>query len=316
MRILVAGASGAIGRQLVPILKSTGHTPIALVHENKEVGGASAIAEADALDRKAVAAAVAQARPDAIVNLLTAIPQQLNPRRFASQMALTNRLRTVGTANLIAAGADLPLVSASVAFAYAPDRRGGLADEGRRLWTDGPKQFRPAAAALVELERMTVEHGGIVLRMGHLYGPGTMFAAGGSFTEQVRAGKAPIVGDGHGTFSFIHTHDAATAILSAVERPELSGPLNVVDDVPISTGRWLPLLAEVLAAPKPKRVPAGLARLAVGSWDVAYMNGLVGASNQRARTTLEWRPRFPSVENGFRLELQGGPAPAIADIAA
>lgn len=162
--------------------------------------------------------------------------------------------------------------------------------------------------ALLELERLTAETGGVVLRLGHLYGPGTMFASDGSYTAQVRAGKVPIVGDGTGRFSFIHTHDAATAIIAAVDKPEVTGALNVVDDEPAEVRHWLPMLARVAGGAAPRRVPAAIARLAVGSWGVAYMNGLAGADNRRARQRLDWRPRYGSVEQGFRAEFSGSQA--------
>jgi nucleoside-diphosphate-sugar epimerase len=297
---MVAGASGVIGRQLVPLLQATGNAVITLVHTNRG-GGSNETVVADALDRAALIRAVRGTEPDVIVNLLTAIPQRINPRKFVRQMATTNALRVNGTANLIAAARGARLLSQGLAFAYAPEG-GPVADEDRALWQSGPKPFRPAVQALLELERLTADTGGVVLRFGHLYGPGTGFGPEGSFTEQIRAGKVPIVGDGSGRFSFTHTHDAATAIVAALHQPAVRGPFNVVDDEPVAVRRWLPEFAEVIGAPAPRRVAAGIARLAVGSWGVAYMNRLVGADNRRARQQLDWRPRYATVHEGFRLE--------------
>ena len=239
MRILVAGASGAIGRQLLPLLDGVGHETIALVHRSTVQVENGHVVVADALDRDAVVTAVSEFEPEAVVNLLTAIPREINPRRFEQQFALTNRLRTEGTANLVVATRGVRMIAESVAFGYAPT--GGVAaDESRPLWHEAPRQFRPALSALEELERITAETGGVALRFGHLVGPGTGFAPDGSVTETVRARKLPLVGDGSGVFSFIHTHDAATAIIAALDRTDVLGALNVVDDVPLPTGVWLP----------------------------------------------------------------------------
>lgn len=158
----------------------------------------------------------------------------------------------------------------------------------------------PPVRALLELERLTATAGGLVLRFGHLYGPGTRFALDGGFPQQIRARKAPIVGDGSGRFSFIHTADAATAIVAAIDKLDVRGPLNVVDDEPVEVRHWLPELADLLGGPPPKRVPTWIARLVAGGWGAAYMNGLVGADNGRARQALDWRPHYGRVRDGFR----------------
>jgi nucleoside-diphosphate-sugar epimerase len=157
--------------------------------------------------------------------------------------------------------------------------------------------------ALLELERLTAEVGGVALRFGHLYGPGTIYAVDGSFRQQLERGQVPIVGRGPGaTFSFSHTHDVATAILAALEQP-VTGVFNIVDDEPVAISVWLPELAKMLGAPQPKRVPTLLARLFAGSWGVAFMTQLIGADNRRARRQLDWRPRFTSWRQGFAAEL-------------
>ncbi len=309
MRVLVAGATGVIGRQLVPLLHGVGHEVFAL---SRPVSTATIIpgvrrVQADALDREALVGAVRQAAPDAIVNLLTAIPRVLEPRHLAAQMALTDRLRSEGTANLVTAARGARLVSESLAYAYRPGGE-AVADEDRPLWLDGPKQFRPGVRAVGELERLTAEAGGVALRLGHLYGPGTAFASDGAFIEQLRAGRVPIVGKGDAVFSFLHTHDAATAIVAALDKP-VSGPLNVVDDEPALVRDWLPALARIVGARPPKRVPVALARLAAGGWGVAYMDRLAGADNARARLSLDWKPRYPGWCVGFEAELGSGARP-------
>lgn len=288
MRVLVAGATGVIGRQLVPLLAAVGHEVIALTRSPDVTLPGAEVVVADALDRDATIKAVRQAAPDAIVHLLTAIPQAINPKKFAKQFALTNLLRTEGTSNLIAGAPGAKFIAQGLAYAYEPGE--GLADEEAPLWVNPPKQFVQALAGLRELERLTAEAGGLVLRFGHLTGPGTAYDKDGSTTQAVLAGKMPIVGDGRSFFSFTHTHDAATAIVAALDR-NVTGVLNVVDDHALPVGEWLPALAKRLGAPAPKHVPTFLARLAVGGWGVAFMTRLRGADNSRARLRLNWRPR-------------------------
>ncbi|MFI7706297.1 NAD-dependent epimerase/dehydratase family protein [Nonomuraea sp. NPDC049480] len=285
MKVLVAGATGVIGRQLVPLLKAVGHEAVTLSRSP----GADVVV--DALDREATARAVRKVAPDAVVHLLTAIPKVIDPRKIGEQFALTNRLRTEGTRNLIEAAPGARFISQGLAYAYAPAP--GLADEDAPLWREAPKAYAPVVAALEELERRTVAAGGLVLRFGHLTGPGSVYDKDGSTTQAVLAGKLPIVGDGGSVMSFTHAHDAATAVVAALDR-DVTGALNVVDDTPVTFAEWLPAYADRLGAPKPKRVPAFLARLAVGPFGVAYMTRLRGADNCRARLRLNWRPRHAS----------------------
>lgn len=311
MRVLVAGATGVIGGRLVPLLTAAGHEVAGLSRSRDrtaaiEAAGARVVV-ADALDRAALERAVRDAAPDAVVNLLTAIPAALDPRRLARDFAVTDRLRTEGTRNLVdaarAAGAGR-IVAEGLAYAYQPDA--GLADEDAPLWTrNTPRQFASALAALMELESVTTAAGGLVLRFGHLYGPGSAYAADGSFTAQVRAGKVPIVGGGNAVFSFVHAADAASAIVVALDR-DVTGALNIVDDTPTPVRTWLPAVAAMLGARAPRRAPVALARLAVGGWGVAFMNELRGADNARARLRLDWRPRHASWADGLAAELGSG----------
>ena len=308
MRVLIAGGTGVIGQQLIPVLGEAGHQVTVLARSSTRAkvatdAGAEFV-EADALHRSSLIGAVERARPDVVVNLLTAIPQGLNPKKMASEFEATNRLRIEGTRNLVQAARDAGgarVISESIAFAYAPGQK-RVVGEDASLWIDGPRQFRTVVAALQELERQTVESGGIVLRFGHLYGPGTSLDRDGSMTGQVRKGKIPIVGAGDGVFSFLHTYDAAQGVLAAISH-EGPGIFNVVDDEPSDVQTWLPELAKVVGAPEPKHVPVVLARLFVGAWGVAYMTKLCGASNTHARGVLGWKPRYTRWREGFRQEL-------------
>lgn len=303
MRVLIAGASGVVGRQLIPQLITAGHEVTGLARSQGSVGGIEMMA-VDALDRAAVRAAVERAAPEAIVHLLTAIPAQIDPKRIDQDFAMTNRLRTEGTANLLDAarhaGVD-QIVAQGLGYAYDPHGP-GLADESTPLWRNPPRTFAPVLTALQQLEADVEEVHGTVLRFGHLYGPGSSYAADGSFIEQVRARQVPIVAGGTATFSFIHSRDAAAAVVAALETP-VPGVFNIVDDAPTKMGEWLPVLAARLGAPVPRSVPTFLARVAVGGWGVAFMTQLRGADNTRAKRSLGWKPQIPSWRLGFDLEL-------------
>jgi nucleoside-diphosphate-sugar epimerase len=303
MRVLVAGATGVIGRQLVPQLVDAGHRVISLVRPDSPTPPATTeFVVADAFDAAAIGVAARTARPDAVVDVRTAIPRRLDPRRFAAQMTLTNRLRSQATPILVGTvGRDVRIITQSLAYAYRPVP-GRRADEGAELWSDGPRPFRPSVAALQRLEDATARHDGLTLRVGHLYGPGTAFAADGMFVELIRRRRAPIVGAGAGTFSFVHTYDVATAIVATLDHP-VTGVVNIVDDDPAAARDWLPTISGLLGAPPPRRIPTWLARFVAGSWSVAYMNQIVGADNQRARDWLDWHPSRPSWRQGIADEL-------------
>jgi nucleoside-diphosphate-sugar epimerase len=305
MRVLLAGATGVIGRQAVPVLTAAGHQVTGLARAPARLTDAEVVA-ADALDATAVADAVRWAAPDVIVHMLTAIPDPVDPRHLARDMALTNRLRTQGTANLLAAAGGARVIAQGVAYAYDP-AGSPVKDEDAPLWHHPPSQFAPVVAAADEQERRVTAAGGLVLRLGHLYGPGYSYAPDGGLARRLRGGRLPLIGDGASMFSFIHAHDAATAILAAVDHPAASGVLNVVDDQPTLVHDWLPEMAAMLGGPAPRHVPAWLARLFVGGWGVAYMTGLAGASNAHACQQLDWKPTYSGWRDGLAADL-GSPA--------
>ena len=313
MRVLVAGATGAIGRPLVPLLSTAGHEVIGLTRsaekaEALRLTGAEAVV-ADALDAAAVERAVADAAPDVVVHQLTALPDDYEPRALAKAYPRTSRLRREGTRNLLAAaracGAKR-VVAQSIAFIYAPEGD-ALKDETARPWVDAPQPFGEALAACLDLERQVTEAGGglegVVLRYGFFYGPATYYARDGSIARQVLRRRLPVVGGGDGVFSHVHVDDAAAATVAAVEGGA-TGVYNVVDDDPAPMREWLPLYAEALGAPRPLRVPAVLARLVAGRATVEMATVLRGASNAKARTELGWTPRWASWRTGFREGLE------------
>ena len=310
MRIFLAGATGVIGRRLVPQLIAAGHEVTGMTRSaerGQELRSMGAdVAVADALDAGAVRAAVADARPQAVIHQLTSLPRRIDPRKIERDFELNDRLRSEGTRHLVAAaqaaGAQR-IVAQSIAFAYAPGPPGTVHGEEDPLFLDAPKPFRRSARAIAELEQTVIGAGGVVLRYGYFYGPGSSIARDGSLGEDLARRRLPIVGRGSGVWSFIHVDDAAGATAAALTRGA-SGAYNVVDDDPAPVSAWLPALAQALAAPRPMRVPALLARLAAGSYGVATMTRAQGASNARARRELAWQPRYLSWREGFRAGLE------------
>lgn len=309
MRVFVAGATGAIGRQLVPRLVASGHEVTGLTHrESKrdEVRGLGAEpVVADALDPEALGAAVAQAEPEAIVHQLTALAGTLSEtRRPDRAFALTNRLRTEGTDNLLAAaravGARRFVAQSFAGLPHA--RRGGpVKSEQDPLDPAPPKRLRANLDALRHLEEAVTEADwieGVVLRYGPFYGPGTSLAPDGEHTEAIRNRKFPVVGDGAGVWSFVHIEDAADATVAAVERAA-PGIYNVVDDDPAPVAEWLPAAAAAVGAKPPRRVPRWLGRLLAGEAATVMMTEVRGASNQKAKRELDWQPSHPSWRQGF-----------------
>jgi nucleoside-diphosphate-sugar epimerase len=309
MKVFVAGATGAVGKQLVPLLVAKGHEVVGMTRTDakrdqlRSVGAEPVVA--DALDADAVGQAVGKAEPDVIVHQLTAIPQSINMRRFEGEFALTNRLRIEGTDHLLSAGRAAGVkrfVAQSNATVYA--RTGGpIKREDDPLDHDPAREMRPGHAALRHLEAAVTGAQwteGVVLRYGWFYGPGTSIALDpvGSQIELLRKRQLPIVGGGTGVWSFIHTEDAAAATVAAVESGP-AGVYNVVDDEPAPVSGWLPVLAAAVGAKRPLRVPRWVGRLAAGEWGTVVMTEIRGASNDKAKRELDWQLRYPSWRQGF-----------------
>jgi nucleoside-diphosphate-sugar epimerase len=309
MKILVAGAGGALGKQLVPRLVAEGHDVTAMTRSESKRGeleamGARAVI-ADALDADAVADAVAKADPELIMHQLTALNRAFDVKHFDRTFAETNRLRTEGTDHLLAAGRAVGVKRfIAQSFAGWPAARGGALVKGEDapLDPDPAKGMRQAHDAIRHLEKAVTRADwteGIVLRYGGFYGPGTsMSAEGGAQLESIRQRKFPVVGDGGGVWSFVHIEDAAEATVAAVERG-YRGIYNIVDDEPAAVAQWLPALATALGAEPPRRVPRWLGRLLAGEAAAAMMTEVGGASNKKAKSELGWQPRHRSWREGF-----------------
>jgi nucleoside-diphosphate-sugar epimerase len=306
MRVFVAGATGVIGRRLVPQLIERGHEVVATTRSPKNDESlrslGATVAVMDGLDAASVGEAVARAEPDAIVHQMTALTGVSDLRRFDTEFARTNELRTRGTDHLLAA-AEAVGVRRFVAQSYTgwPNERigGAVKTEQDPLDSDPPAQQRRSIEAIGYLERAvtTASPEGLVVRYGSLYGPGTSTA--NEYARLIRARKLPVVGHGTGIWSFIHVDDAAAATVRAVETGD-PGVYNIVDDDPAPVATWLPYFAAVLGAPPPHRVPVWLARFAVGDVGVSIMTRVRGSSNAKARRELDWEPRWSSWRSGFR----------------
>jgi nucleoside-diphosphate-sugar epimerase len=308
MRVFVAGGTGVIGRQLVPQLVSRGHQVTATTTSAVKLGllqqmGAEGVVM-DGLDAAAVGEAVAAARPDAIVNEMTALseahagkPNLRNPDRF---FAGTSRLRSEGTDHLLAAAQAVGVgnvVAQSAAISYGVRRGGPIMTEEDPLQAAAGTKMAEGTRATSHLEDAVARAGGAVLRYGALYGPG----ATDDQVKLVRKRMFPLVGGGTGYFSWVHTRDAACATVLAVEQ-RAKGVFNIVDDEPAPASEWLPHLAACAGAKPPRRIPAWLARLLAGDMAVGMMTEGRGFTNAKAKRELGWELRYPSWRQGFTEE--------------
>jgi nucleoside-diphosphate-sugar epimerase len=297
LRIFLAGASGTLGRRLVPQLVARGHDVVGTTRsradELRALGAEPTIL--DPLDASAVREAVVRAQPDVVVHQLTALSGLGLERNFDKAFAMTNRLRTEGTDHLIAAaraaGARRLVWQSYAGWPYARDG-GPLKTEDDPLDPDPPADVRESLAAIRHLEQAVIgarDMEGLVLRYGGFYGPGTSLEPGGQHLELIQKRKFPIGGDGAGIWSFVHIDDAAAATVAAIEGGP-PGIYNIVDDDPAAVSEWLPALAAQIGAPAPRRVPGWLVRLAGGAQAHSMMTRTRGASNAKAKGELGWQP--------------------------
>jgi 2-alkyl-3-oxoalkanoate reductase len=305
LRIFIAGASGTLGRRLVPQLVARGHhvtgTTRSRADELRALGAEPVIV--DPLDAAALREAVVRAEPDVVVHQLTALAKLGMARNFDKAFATTNRLRTEGTDNLIAAaraaGARRLVWQSFAGWPYA--RHGAqIKTEDDPLDPQPPADIRETLRAIRHLEDAVTsarDMEGFVLRYGGFYGPGTSIDSDGEHSELVRRRRFPIGGAGTGIWSFVHIDDAAAATVAAIEGGT-PGIYNVVDDDPAAVKEWLPALASQLGAPAPRRLPGWLVRLAAGPQAYSMMTRTRGASNAKAARELGWRPAH-SWRQGF-----------------
>jgi nucleoside-diphosphate-sugar epimerase len=302
MHVLVVGATGAVGRQLVPQLLTAGHlvtgtTRTPAKADSLRAAGAEPVV-LDVLDGAAVGELVAKADPEAIIYESTAIPPELNFRKFDQVFGPTNTLRTIGLDNLLAAAAaqGVPRFLAQSYAGWPYARTGGaVKTEADPLDPDPPAAQRHGLAALRHLEDAVTGAGGLALRYGSLYGPGSSEM----MVAMLRRRQVPLVGDGAGVWSFLHVTDAAAATVAAIETGA-PGVYNIVDDEPATVSEWLPVAAAGAGAKQPLHLPAWLARLAAGEVGVSMMTQIRGCSNAKAKAELGWQPIWPTWREGFR----------------
>lgn len=312
LKVFVAGANGAIGKPLVTQLVSHGYDVVAMTRSPKNdaalrAAGAEPVV-VDALNRDALIEAVKRAEPDIVMHELTALTGMKDFKHFDDEFAMTNRLRTEGTDNLLAAaltaGARRFIAQSFGNWNY--ERTGTLAKtEDDPLDSNRPKNQTQSFAAICHLENTVLGAAGIegvVLRYGNLYGPGTGFAAHGDLAEMVRKRAFPIVGNGAGVWSFIHVDDAASATVAAIQHGA-PGVYNIVDDDPAPVSTWLPEYARAIGARSPFHIPVWLGRLAAGEVGVSVMTKIHGASNAKAKRELGWTPFYATWRQGFQTGL-------------
>jgi nucleoside-diphosphate-sugar epimerase len=296
LRIFIAGATGVLGRRLVPQLVERGH------HVTGSTRGAAATvfdmgaepAVVDPLDAAALRDAVVRAQPDVVVHQLTALSGLGALRNFDKAFAMTNRLRTEGTDNLIAAaraaGARRLVWQSYAGWPYA--REGdAIKAEDAPLDPEPPADARQSLAAIKYLEAVVTEAGGTVLRYGGFYGPGTSLTEDGEHAELLRKRRFPVGGNGAGVWSLVHIDDAAAATVAAIESGT-PGIFNVVDDEPAPASELVPGLAAAFGAPPPRRLPGWLVKLLAGEQMYSMMTRTRGASNAKAKRELGWVPRY------------------------
>jgi nucleoside-diphosphate-sugar epimerase len=307
MRVLVAGATGVIGRPLVEELREAGHEVVGTTRSQeraemiRQLGGEPV--EVDARDTDALRRVVVEARPEVVINQLTALPQRLDYKRAEETFGATTELRgKVGPllAGIAAEAGARRLISQSVCFFYASTGKRAHAEDDPLIELPPDQPAAQGVIALEALERSTVETPGlegVVLRYGFFYGPLSAYASDGAWAEDVRRRRFPIVGKGTGIFSHIHVDDAVSATIAALDRG--SGIYNVCDDDPAPLSEWLPVYADALGAKPPRRVPVWLASWIAGRQAASLSTRLEGASNEKAKRELGWAPRYPSWRQGF-----------------
>jgi 2-alkyl-3-oxoalkanoate reductase len=313
MRVMVSGASGAIGRFLIPQLVEAGHEVVGLTRRRDKADALGALgargAVVDALDREAVRQVVLDAAPEAVIDQLTSLPRDYDLRDPHLYDA-NDEIRSKGTPALHDAAREAGarrFVMQSVAFLYAPEGD-WVKSEDAPMWMDAPMPFARSVRVLADNEqRITGDPDveGVVLRYGFFYGPGTYYAPDGSIAAQVRKRQFPIVGKGQGMMSYVHLRDAAAATVAALDRGR--GIYNVVDDDPAPAREWLPVYAQAIGARRPLRIPAWIARLVAGGMIARAATELRGASNAKAKAELGWQPSIPSWREGFTTALDGAP---------
>ena len=312
MRVFLAGATGVLGRRLIPNLLERGHSVIGTSNTKTKLSelrklGVEAVLM-NGIERDSVVSAVNAARPDVVVNEMTALSSVRNLKHFDRVFNLTNRLRAEGTAHLLAAakqcGAKKIVVQSFTGWPFEPSAL--ATSEDIPFERDLPAQMIQSQRAIQKMEEMVVSAQpltGVVLRYGYFYGPGTSFDYQGDLSRAVRRRAFPLIGGGSAVWSLVHIDDAAEATRLAIEGAP-SGIYNIADDRPATVSEWLPALARLLDAKRPVNVPAWLGKLFIGESGLYMMTRARGALNGKAKQALNWKPVYPDWRKGLEGELK------------
>jgi nucleoside-diphosphate-sugar epimerase len=293
MDVFVAGGTGTIGVPLVRALVAAGHRVVASTRSPEKAASLRALgarpAIADALDADALARLVREARPTHVIHQLTALPKEGAIR--PGQLAPTNRLRTEGTKNLLAAaieaGARRFIVGSFAPMLAVPE--------------DAPRPVRAGADAVRSMETQVLEAsrkrliGGVVLRYGLFYGPGNPVTE--RTVRLVRRRMMPVVRDDHGLLPWIHLDDAVSATVAALDGAPAGAVYDIVDDQAVSMSEMVREIAKQAGAPAPLTIPGWLPRL-VSPFMAGLLSLRLPLSNARARADLGWRPRYATWREG------------------
>jgi 2-alkyl-3-oxoalkanoate reductase len=308
MKIFLAGSTGVVGRQLLPLLVENKHEVVALIHTPEkskmveELGARPVVA--DVFKKDELLQAIQNTKAEIIIHQLTALTGAGSFKKFDQEFALTNRFRTEVLDTMLEAardsGARRFIAQSFCGWPY--ERKGGpVKTEADPLDPEPPKSFSKSLAAIRHLEHAVTTAGnieGFVMRYGIFYGPGTGFSRDGAIVETIRKRKLPIVGDGNGHWSFVHMKDVARATVAAITNGS-PGIYNIVDDDPAPVKTWLPYLAEAVQAKPPRKLPVWLAKFFIGEGGVSMMTKIRGGSNQKAKRELGWQPIYKSWRQGF-----------------
>lgn len=302
LRVFVAGATGVVGRTVLPLLRERGHHVTALVRHasrTSELDSVDDVVVADLMDARTLRHVVNQASPDVVIHVVTGFRQADED----AALQRTARLRDVGTKNLVSAAVTAGasrIVAQSMATAYCPSGN-NILDEEAPLWTEAPGLWGESVRAVASLEETVLtcpDIEGVVLRYGELYGPNTSYAPGGALYEQVRGSALPLVEDGVGLTSFTHVEDAASALLEVLSGAD-PGAYNVVDNEPAESTEWLPAYARMVGGPTPVALTLEQAKAQLDWLTVHRLTEQRGATNFLLRETVGWRPAWPSWREGL-----------------
>lgn len=297
MKILVAGASGAIGQPLINYLIKDGHDVYGITQSKEKAqilaGKGAKPVILNVLDRESVFSSLDNIRPDIIIDMLTSLPKEYTPEAMEQAAESNARIRLEGGANLQSAAEKFGTkryIVQSCGFWYAPGI--GLADENTPFAFDATSGIAAGCQVYSSIEQRVLQSShleGVALRFGFFYGPGTWFYHNGNVAEQIAKRQFPIIGKGEGIWNFVHIEDAAKAATAAVY--SYPGAYNIVNDRPVAMREWLPAFARYLGAPAPHWITEEAGLKQKGEISVYYATKLRGASNAKAKQVFNFQPR-------------------------